>query len=188
MSDAAHLLATAVAAHRPVDARERASQEAFLGHLARLSAPFDEHADPVHVTASAIVIARPPSTGHVLLHLHRRLGRWLQPGGHIDPGESPVQAALREMDEETGLAGVLLDGERIAHIDVHPGGRGHTHLDVRYLVGAPFEVPRPPEGESPHVAWFTWEEAIALADDGLKGALRALQPWAGDGSVTVNER
>src|SRR5688500_10821251 len=45
----------------------------------------------------------------VLLHWHRRLGLWLPPGGHIDPGELPDEAAVRETLEETGLAVELLD-------------------------------------------------------------------------------
>jgi 8-oxo-dGTP pyrophosphatase MutT (NUDIX family) len=47
--------------------------------------------------------------GRVLLHWHRRLARWLPPGGHVDPGELPDEAAVRETREETGLAIELLD-------------------------------------------------------------------------------
>jgi 8-oxo-dGTP pyrophosphatase MutT (NUDIX family)/GNAT superfamily N-acetyltransferase len=166
-------LRTAVSARRPVDARERASIERFLGELDDLERPFDEHAAPVHVTASAIVIGE---LG-VVLHLHKRLGLWLQPGGHIDPGEQPWQAAVREAREETGLpieaAG---DPPDLLHVDVHPGPRGHTHLDVRYMATAPPVDPTPPEGESPEVGWFSWSRAIGVADPGLEGVLRAAQP------------
>jgi 8-oxo-dGTP pyrophosphatase MutT (NUDIX family)/GNAT superfamily N-acetyltransferase len=139
--------------------------------VGRLAHPFDEHADPAHVTASALV------TGDrgVVLHRHKRLGLWLQPGGHIDPGEDPPDAALREAREETGLP-VELAGRDIVHVDVHPGPRGHVHLDVRYLVHAAPVEPSPPQGESQDVAWFTWRDAIGIAEPGLEGALRALQP------------
>jgi hypothetical protein len=60
-------------------------------------------------------------------------------------------------------------------VDVHDGGRGHTHLDLRYLLAADGE-PAPAPGESPDVAWFGWDEALALADAGLVAALRALRP------------
>ena len=71
----------------------------FLTLFDTLDQPFDEDASPIHVTGSAIV------TGErgVVLHLHKRLGIWLQPGGHIDSGETPWQAALHETREETGL-------------------------------------------------------------------------------------
>ena len=42
--------------------------------------------------------------GATLLHWHRKVGLWLPPGGHIEPGEDPIEAALREVMEETGMA------------------------------------------------------------------------------------
>lgn len=162
----------ALAQHVPVDERERQSVAAMVQWLARLSAPFEEQADDVHVTASAIVVGQPG----VVLHRHKRLGLWLQPGGHVEPGEWPHEAAVREAFEETGLpVGHPDDGPRLVHVDVHPGPRGHTHLDVRYLLMAPDQAPAPPPGESPEVAWFGWDAAIALADDGLRGALEAVR-------------
>ena len=164
----------AVAARRsdPADDRERESIEVFLTETARLARPFDEHADPVHVTASAIVVG-PRGT---ILHLHKRLGLWLQPGGHIEAGESPADAARREAEEETGLpVGHPPGGPRFVHVDVHPGPKGHTHLDLRYLLHAPDLDPSPSEDESPFVRWFDWDEAVALADAGLRGALESLR-------------
>jgi 8-oxo-dGTP pyrophosphatase MutT (NUDIX family) len=155
----------------PVDERERVSVERFLAAFDGLASPLEEEADPVHVTSSAIVIG----PRGVVLHRHKRLGLWLQPGGHIDPGEHPAEAALREAREETGLEVSLVHGE-VVHVDVHPGPRGHTHLDLRFLVDGGDADPSPPEGESPDVAWFAWDDAIALADDGLRGALLALRP------------
>lgn len=52
-----------------------------------------------HFTASAVVIEE----GHILLVHHRRIGAWLPPGGHIDDGELPHEAAIREVFEETGV-------------------------------------------------------------------------------------
>lgn len=161
-----------VAARRPVDARERESITRFLAEIAGLDDPFDEHAAPVHVTASAIV------TGErgVVLHLHKRLSMWLQPGGHIDRGEVPWEAARRETKEETGLDLVPDDPPALVHVDVHPGPRGHTHLDVRYHFAAPPVDPAPPVGESQEVRWFAWSHAVAMAEPGLEGVLRAAQP------------
>lgn len=165
-----------VAARRPVDEREATSIELFLPTYDALEEPFSRSADAVHVTASGIVIG----PRGVLLHRHRRLGTWLQPGGHIDPGELPWDAARREVDEETGVsteyAELLDDGTPpLVHVDVHAGGKGHTHLDLRYLLVAGDVRPDPPPGESQEVGWFDWERAIEIADDGLRGALRSLR-------------
>ena len=149
----------------PIDAREETSKEQLLEGLA-MPQPFSEHADPMHVTASAIVIG---SSG-VLLHFHKKLRLWLQPGGHIEEGEAPWEAAPREVWEETGLRAVTRDGDgAIFHVDVHAAG-AHTHLDVRYLLFAE-GTPAPPPGESQLVRWFSWDEAFAVADAGLVGAL-----------------
>lgn len=170
------LLATVraqVASRSPVDDRERASIAAFLHEVDRLPQPFDEHADGTHITASAIVVGRKG----VVLHLHKRLQKWLQPGGHIDAEETPWDAARREAHEETGLSVELVEpAPRLAHVDVHPGPRGHRHLDLRYVVTAPPDKPAPPAGESQQVEWFPWHRAIAMAEPGLEGALRSLQP------------
>ncbi len=175
-SDTAAVLAAlraAVLARRPVDARERQSIAAFVEHFDRLERPCDEHADKVHVTASAILVTE--DRRRVLLHRHKRLGLWLQPGGHIDEGETPWVAAEREAREETGLPAHLVADDLI-HVDVHPGPRGHTHLDLRYLVEAPHIAPTPPEGESQDVQWFAWHIAVGMAEAGLEGVLRSLQP------------
>jgi 8-oxo-dGTP pyrophosphatase MutT (NUDIX family) len=162
-----------VSSRTPVDEREVASIAAFLDAFDRLDAPLDQHADPVHVTGSGVVVG---PRGVVLLE-HKRLGIWLQPGGHLDPGETPWDAALRESCEETGLdlgfAGpVDVDGvPALLHVDVHDGGRGHSHLDLRYLLDGDDADPAPPEGESQHIGWFTWDEAIERADPGLRGLL-----------------
>ncbi len=162
-----------VMARTPVDRRERDSLVSFVEAFDDLDQPFDEHASTTHVTASAIVVGE---LG-VVLHRHKRLDIWLQPGGHIDAKETPWDAAAREAREETGLpveAGEPVD--RLTHVDVHPGPRGHTHLDLRYQLTAPPDQPAPPEGESQDVRWFSWAEAVSIADPGLEGVLRAVQP------------
>lgn len=156
--------------HAPREHREERSLSRTLAFLDWLRAPFDESADPTHVTASAVVL---DTDDHVLLHRHKRLGIWLQPGGHVDPGETCEQAALREVAEETGLAGDLV-GDGPLHVDVHQGPRGHVHLDVRWLLRTPAGVePAPAEGESQDVAWFDPDAALARTDLAAANAIRA---------------
>lgn len=158
-------------AHLPYDAREVSSRLRVLIEMERLRQPFDQDSGSIHITGSAIVTG---SRG-LVLHRHRRLGLWLQPGGHLEAGESPPEAALREAREETGLKLRTVDSApRLFHIDVHHGGRGHTHLDLRYVFLAESEDPAPPPGESQQVHWFTPADALRIADAGLRGALLKL--------------
>lgn len=168
------LVRSQLAVHSAADADEERSLSAFNAEVERLLSsgadPFDQRDDLVHITGSAIVVG---SRGTVLLE-HRRLGMWLQPGGHVDSGETPWDAALREAAEETGLAVAFsAGGPELVHVDVHAGGRGHTHLDLRYLVEGGDADPAPPEGESQNVAWFDWDAAIERAGDQRLAALLA---------------
>jgi 8-oxo-dGTP pyrophosphatase MutT (NUDIX family) len=157
-----------------VDGREARSRHRILVALDRLASPFDQESNRTHVTGSAVVLG--PSG--VLLHRHKRLGLWLQPGGHLDRGETPWDAARREAEEETGLRFTPWSGPPdLLHLDVHSGGRGHVHLDLRYLLMVEGDdTPAPPAGESQDVRWFAWREAIEAADPGLAGLLRSLAP------------
>jgi 8-oxo-dGTP pyrophosphatase MutT (NUDIX family) len=160
-----------VAARTPVDERERASIATVLATVPQLAQPFAMDADPTHITGSAFIVG---PRGIVLLR-HKRLGIWVQPGGHVDPGETPWEAAQREAVEETGLPVRFLgSAPELAHVDVHEGGRGHTHLDLRYLLEAADAEPDPPADESQEVGWFAWDEARRRAEPGMLGILDAL--------------
>jgi 8-oxo-dGTP pyrophosphatase MutT (NUDIX family) len=165
---------------RPVDGREARGRHQTLVALGRLRAPFDRDADPTHFTGSALIL-RPDG---ILLLRHKRLGIWVQPGGHLDPLETPWDAARREGEEETGLrlswpafgpaAADPAGAPPLAHLDVHAGGRGHTHLDLRYVLAVVGpQTPAPPASESQEVRWFAWSDAAAVADAGLAGFVSA---------------
>jgi 8-oxo-dGTP pyrophosphatase MutT (NUDIX family) len=93
-----------------------------------------------HFTVAVFVVWE----GNVLLHLHRKLGMWLPPGGHIERDELPDDAAVREVFEETGLR-VALVGERRedvtdpvqlrrpAGVQLENIGPGHQHIDLIYF-------------------------------------------------------
>ena len=169
-TDAVAAIRREVEAFDAETAREIASQARILAELRRLANPFSRLADPVHLTGSALITG-PRGT---VLHLHKRLGRWMQPGGHVDPGETPADAALRETQEETGLPVRHPDGgPRLFHLDAHAAGP-HFHLDLRYLLVSKDAEPSPPPGESQQVRWFALPEAVSVADEALADGLRRL--------------
>ncbi len=160
-------LRAGIAGIEPVDERESRSIEALLDRLTWPGDPFSEEESDHHVTASAFVL----SSRGIVLHRHRRLKIWLQPGGHVDLGESPEAAALRETVEETGLVARHLVPTNLFHVDVHPGPHGHTHYDLRYVLVAPPHDPTPPPGESPEVFWFDFASAQARCAPDLRAAI-----------------
>ena len=137
------------------------------------------HFDPGHFTASACVLS--PSGGDVLLVHHGKLDRWLQPGGHIEPGDATLLAAARrEVREECGLdpgspvagvdAPIDLDVHRIPERGSEPA---HLHFDVRYgFVADPAAAVRVSE-ESHAVRWFRIDAIDALGVDA--SALRMIE-------------
>ena len=169
--------------HVPADAKEAADLAEILAFLARHPQPFDRGIVEGHLTGSAVVVSA--AGERVLLLHHRKLRRWLQPGGHAEPGEREGEAvALREAREETGIEGLALhpSARRPLDVDVHPiPARGdepaHRHLDLRYLIVAPRDASLYRQtAEARALRWFTWEELATIAldlDPGLRRALRA---------------
>jgi 8-oxo-dGTP pyrophosphatase MutT (NUDIX family) len=166
-------LRSAIRAITPVDEREAQSIRATLDRLDWPANPYDERLNDHHVTASAFVV----SARGVILHRHKRLGIWVQPGGHIDYDESAPLAALRETYEETGLPVRHLEPPLLFHVDVHPGPRGHTHYDLRYVLVSPPQEPSPLAGESRQVYWFSFEGAQERCEKSLAPALAKLGQW-----------
>jgi 8-oxo-dGTP pyrophosphatase MutT (NUDIX family) len=158
-------------AHAPRDTPE----ERFEAWAWR--ALLDEHgaalltrqAAPSHVTASAVVLS--PDAALTCLVLHRRLGVWVQPGGHLEPEDMTLPlAAAREVEEETGLTGELLPD--VVALSRHRApcrpGVVDWHLDVQHaLVVADQAEPGPLSYLSPEslqVAWWPVDglpEAVA---------------------------
>ena len=159
----------------PVDDWEKISIAQTLERLTWDGVLFDEEANDHHITASSFVV----SERGVILHLHRKLQIWVQPGGHVDAGESTLQAALRETHEETGLVTHHCEPPNLFHVDVHPGPRGHTHYDLRYVLLSTPDDPTPPEGESQEVYWFDFNAAQQRCEPALAPALGKLGHWYG---------
>jgi 8-oxo-dGTP pyrophosphatase MutT (NUDIX family) len=176
--------------HPPADDKEAADLRLIRAFVARHRDPFDRRIAEGHLTGAAFVVS--DDGARVLLLHHPKLLRWLQPGGHGDPGETTgEEVALREALEETGIEGLRLHphAPRPLDVDVHPiPARGtdptHLHLDLRYLVVAPpAAAPRGVEAEATRARWFPWDALPALGlDAGLtRGLAKARAFWPAGG-------
>jgi len=143
---------------------------------------------PRHFTVAVFVVHE----GRVLLHFHPKLGIWLPPGGHIEPNELPDEAAVREVEEETGVHAELA-GEKALPIAypvqlVRPAGiqvenipPDHQHIDLVYFakpILGHHEI-TPAYAEQDHVGWYDPEELSSL------GVSEEVQAWVAKALAAV---
>ncbi len=134
------------------------------------------HAAPSHVTASAIVLSG--DLTRTALVLHPKIKAWVQPGGHLEDGDSCLaDAAAREALEETGLS-VSVHPDPV-HLSRHAApcapGIVDWHLDVEFAAVADTHQQLQVSDESLDVAWFAVEELPeSLAPDARRGIERAV--------------
>ncbi len=145
-----------------------------------------------HITGSSWLLS--PDGSRILLTLHRKLGRWLQPGGHADGDANTLRVALREATEESGISGITPLNEEIFDVDIHEiparpaaGEPAHLHYDIRYLLQAPDSVCHISD-ESEALAWFSPEELMALQPEpSLRRMLSLWQALSDSGNRPSHE-
>lgn len=130
-------------------------------------------------TASVYIIEQ----NRVLLILHRKLNKWLPPGGHLDPNETPAEGARREALEETGVEIEFIKQENlwierwnacsferpylclIEEIPAYKNTAAHQHVDFVYLATRIGGTETQNLQEIDGMRWFTLEEIEALPPD-----------------------
>ena len=136
---------------------------------------FERSCPEGHITGSAWIVSSDQSE-FLLMH-HRKLGRWLQLGGHADGDTDPLRVALREAREESGLERfeVVQTGDSTLplDVDVHlipesADEPAHLHHDIRYLLIAPSGSVIRPSEESIDLRWFAADRMEqVLSEPGL---------------------
>ncbi|MCA6075361.1 NUDIX hydrolase [Fulvivirga sedimenti] len=160
-------LLQAIASYQPWDEQEKAHQESMVAFLQREPNCFDRSVLEGHVTGSAWII-NPEGTKCLLVH-HKKLNRWLQPGGHADGNPDIFDVSKQEAREETGLENLDSDGD-IFDIDVHliPARKSdpaHFHYDVRFKFTASTTDSIQISVESNAVRWISLDELDEYAGD-----------------------
>jgi 8-oxo-dGTP pyrophosphatase MutT (NUDIX family) len=128
---------------------------------------------PGHFTVSGFVAS--PDHSCLLLVWHAKLGRWLQPGGHIEPTDATIEEAIRrEVVEETGLSMIRPIGRGLLRIDAHEipahgGEPSHLHIDL--AMGFIASKDAAIDGEASMAP--RWVPFDALAGEGVDAAVLA---------------
>jgi 8-oxo-dGTP pyrophosphatase MutT (NUDIX family) len=187
-------LEAVLAEYHPLDEAE-AHDVARIQALIARGDPWSRE-ELLHVTASALVVE--PTSGRVLLRWHDRMQRWLQVGGHGDPGEhDPWEVACREAAEETGLTDLtaLDPGEPqhpvqivIVPVPASKNEPAHEHADIRYLLVT--ATPETATAESPGATlrWLSLKDAEAeVEEENLRQFLGRVERLLKTKSQSVND-
>lgn len=178
-------LAAELARHTPADANEARDLNRIRSLILAHPDIFSRSCEIGHITASAAIVE--PKSRRTLLHYHKRLGRWLQVGGHLEGETDIAWAALREAREETGLPDLRFLGIAGAPIDIDihaipPYGdqTEHLHLDFRYVLATSQpDALLPAPGESTRFRWLRLADALAMGEE-IDSSLRRLLRKARD--------
>ena len=142
------------------------------------------HFNPGHITGSGLLTSADGT--RVLMNHHKFLNIWICFGGHADGETDVLQAALREVIEESGIQDVEPVSSQIFDVDVHSIPENplkaepcHKHFDVRYL----FRVSHPSSenfvcsDESNSMRWCGFDEALSLVHTDDESMRRLLHKW-----------
>jgi 8-oxo-dGTP pyrophosphatase MutT (NUDIX family) len=170
-------LAEQLAHYRRRWPEEDATAAEFLALLGDPDNPFVRERQQGHFTGGAWLVSA--DGRRTLLTHHRKLGRWLQLGGHADGDTDMGRVALKEAEEESGLSGLSVEAGAIFDLDRHwiPERRdvpGHWHYDVRYVVRAGADENYVVSEESLDLAW---REIATLANEPDESLRRMAHKW-----------
>jgi 8-oxo-dGTP pyrophosphatase MutT (NUDIX family) len=141
---------------------EKLSRPRFISLIRNFHRCFERNLISGHITASAWIVDH--HANKVLLVHHKKLNRWLQPGGHADGDENVINVAMKEALEETGLAALSLFDANIFDLDIHlipqyKDVQAHFHYDIRFLLIGDSRLTPEANEESNNVLWVPVDKA-----------------------------
>lgn len=164
------------------DSRPRGRERRSVRHLLiRRIAMSSPNQKPKKRAAGLLIFSQP--TNQFLLMRHR--DRWDLPKGHCEPGESDLETALRETEEETGFRGEEIEVDRHFHFeltyDVRYKRSGQTVFEktVVYFLGRMEEARKPVLTEHESFDWFQWAPPHQIQEQTIDPLLHAVERhWA----------
>lgn len=168
------------------DKREEESRQRIIEFVEANPDCFERSLQQGHITGAAWLVNA--ANSHALLTHHRKLGLWLQLGGHADGDIDVLNVALREAREESGIERIVPVTDAIFDVDVHRipthGGQpAHYHYDLRFLLQVDGEHPICANEESLALAWVPKSEVPRLHTD--HSVLRMHRKWGACTSIEV---
>lgn len=177
--------------YRPWDDADRATALKLRDFVARQPRCFerllDEENPEGHITGSCWLLD--PSLSRALMTHHKKLGKWLQLGGHSDGDPDTLNVAMREAVEESGIQNIECLSPEIFDLDIHriparaakPGRPAHEaepeheHFDVRFLLRASESDRFQVSDESHALAWFTARDLMEMNPE--RSITRMVEKW-----------
>jgi hypothetical protein len=165
--------------YNPIDETEKADKIKMLEFLNSHENCFERSLSVGHFTGSCWLVNR--DSTKFLLTLHKKIGRWLQLGGHADGDCDLARVSLKEANEESGLRNIELLSNEIFDIGIHMiaeynGISVHYHHDVRFLMKTTdkdddIQI----SNESNDLKWF--EEVSSLPPNSGVNISRMFEKW-----------
>jgi 8-oxo-dGTP pyrophosphatase MutT (NUDIX family) len=157
---------------------ENVSKEKILKFLASCKDPFSRKSLEGHVTASGFLVNNDKSK-FLLMH-HRKLKKWVQPGGHCDGDADVLAIAIKETKEESGIVSIKPISCQIYDIEVYwfPANlneKGHYHYDITFLLGTVDNDLLIKNIEANALRWFAFEDYFhegVIVDNPIKRMIK----------------
>ncbi len=157
---------------------EKACAKQIIAFIEEYDTCFKRELSLGHMTGSAWIVNRAGT--HTLLTHHKKLNKWLQPGGHADGDSDILQVSKREASEESGLSGLNIENDQIFDIDIHQiptraNEPQHLHYDIRFVFRAVESEDFIVSEESHDLAWV---EITRLEEyNAEESIMRMAQKW-----------
>lgn len=162
----------------PIAPEEQESKKTMLTFIDQHPNCFERSLEVGHITASSWLVNK--DNTHALMMHHAKLGIWVQLGGHCDGNPNPLEVAIKEAQEESGINEIVALSPAIFDIDIHlvPANskeKAHYHYDIRFLLQVTSRENYVQNSESKELRWVSRDRAELPTDS--RSITRMFDKW-----------